>query len=204
MKANKAFDTRTIAELGMLLGITLLMGLTPVGTIPTPFLNVSIVTIPVAIAAIFHGPKGGLICGGAFGLTSLYNAMAGKSVMMAALFAINPLATAFTAIVPRLLEGLLVAIIFNALHRVKRLRSASYYIASLCCPVLNTILFMSCIVMFFYNSDYIQEMVAARGVSNPFSFVVALVGIQGVVEAITCLVIAGTVSQGVDRVLHRR
>ena len=41
-----------MVELALLLAITIIMGTTPLGTIRTPFLSISLVTIPVAIGAI--------------------------------------------------------------------------------------------------------------------------------------------------------
>lgn len=205
MKTEKKnfVDTKTMAELGMLIAITLLMGLTPLGTIPTPFLSISLVTVPVAIAAILDGPKGGTIVGGTFGLTSLINAITGKSGMMSALLMINPFGAVFTTLVPRLLEGLLVGLIFAGLHKIKPLKTPSYYIAAVCCPLLNTLFFMSSIIAFYWNSEYIQNLVIAKGATNPVNFVILLVGVQGIVEAVTCLVIAGAVSQAVAKVLKR-
>ena len=43
---------------------------------------------------------------------------------------------------------------------------------------------MGYIVLVFYKTDYIQERVASLGVANPLSFVVALVGVQGLIEII--------------------
>lgn len=40
-----------MVELALLLAITIIMGTTPLGTIRTPFLSISLVTIPVAIGA---------------------------------------------------------------------------------------------------------------------------------------------------------
>ena len=48
---KKKFDTLTMVELALLLAITIIMGTTPLGTIRTPFLSISLVTIPVAIGA---------------------------------------------------------------------------------------------------------------------------------------------------------
>lgn len=200
---GRFLTTKTMAELGMLIAVTLIMGLTPLGTIPTPFLSISLVTVPVAIAAILTGPKGGLICGGAFGVTSLINAVMGKSAMMAALLAVNPFGAVFTTMVPRLLEGLLVGYIFIALRKVNALKNPAYYLAAVCCPILNTLFFMSSIILFYWNSEYIQGLAAAKGASNPVMFVIILVGVQGVVEAITCLLVAGAVSQALARILHR-
>lgn len=49
--------------------------------------------------------------------------------------------------------------------------------------------------MIFYHTEYIQGIVTALGVTNPFMFVLAFVGIQGLIEAGVCFVIASAVSR---------
>ena len=47
----------------------------------------------------------------------------------------------------------------------------------------------------FYQTDYIQGFAQTFGTTNPFLFVVAFVGVQGLIEAAVCCVIAGAVSR---------
>ena len=68
---------------------------------------------------------------------------------------------------------------------------------------MNTILFMGTVVVLFYQTKYIQTLVNTLGVTNPFTFIIALVGIQGLIEAIVCGVISGTVSLTLAKVLKR-
>lgn len=60
---------------------------------------------------------------------------------------------------------------------------------------------MSAVVLIFYRTEYIQGFVQALGVSNPFTFVVAFVGVQGLIEAAVCFVIAGAVSRALGAAL---
>jgi len=200
---EKKIDTLMLVELAVLVAITIIMGTTPLGTIRTPFLSVSLVTIPVAIGAIVLGYKGGIVCGLTFGLTSLYNALIGASGMMSALMMVNGFCAVFTILVPRVLEGLLTALIYQALRKLLKDVKIRCYIAAICCPLLNTLLFMTCICVFFYNSEYIQGIVASKCVTNPFAFVIALVGIQGVIEAVSCCIIAGTVSMALLKITKK-
>ncbi len=202
-KMNKKIDTKTITELALLIAITLIMGFTPLGTIPTPILVISLVTIPVAVAAIIMGPSGGAIVGGVFGLTSLINAVTGRSALLSTLFAVSPIGVVVTALVPRILEGLLTGLIFVALSKIKPLKSVKYYIAAVCCPLLNTLFFMSSLMIFYYNTEYMQGLAEKFGSTNPVSLIVAMVGIQGVVEAVVCLIIGGAVSQAVSKALKK-
>ena len=109
------------------------------------------------------------------------------------LLSINPVGTAVTCIVPRVLEGLLCGMVFQGIRKVSK--NSAYFAASLACPLLNTLFFMSAVVLIFYHTEYIQGFVQALGVSNPFTFVLAFVGIQGLIEAGVCFLLASAVSR---------
>lgn len=189
---NNTKSTLYMVELALMVAIIFIMAFTPLGYLRTPGLSITFLTVPVAVGAIILGPKGGAVCGLAFGLTSFIQSMIGGS-FGTMLLSINPVGTAFTCIVPRILEGWLCALIFLAMKKVSK--NGSYFVASLACPLLNTLFFMSSLVLIFYNTEYIQGFVTSLGVSNPLMFVVAFVGVQGLIEAGVCFVIASVVSR---------
>ena len=189
--ANKTFTTKYMVELAAMIAIIIIMAFTPLGYIKLPGLTITFLTIPVAVGAIILGPVGGLICGLTFGLTSLYQAVTGGSVFTFALFNISPVFTIILTVVPRTLEGLLTGLIFKVLHNIRSVQKVSYYIASLACPLLNTLLFMSTLVALFYKF----------AASNPFTFVIAFVGTQGAIEAVVCFVVASILSRTLYAVL---
>ena len=174
--AAKRSSTLYMVELAMMIAIILLMSFTPLGYLRTPGLSITLLTIPVAVGAIILGPKGGAVCGLAFGATSFYMAVTGSSAFAAALFNINPFGTFIVCIVARVLEGWITGLIFKAVRG--KMKNGAYLVASLACPLLNTLFFMSTLVLIFYHTDYIQGFVTSLGVSNPFTFVVAFVGVQ--------------------------
>lgn len=200
---NKTTNVRFLTQLALLSAIIILMALTPIGYIRTPFLTVTLITIPVAVGAIILGPKGGTICGLVFGLTSFYTALTAPSVMMGAFMSVNPVFVAILCIVPRILEGFLCGIIYKGFEKGLKNNPVKYYLAGLSCPVLNTLLFMTTLVLFFYNCEYVVNLKEAFGTTNPFAFVVALVGVQAVIEAVSCGVVAGIVSQALSKVLRK-
>jgi hypothetical protein len=62
---------------------------------------------------------------------------------------------------------------------------------------------MGTVVALFYQTDYIQNLVTSLGVSNPLTFIVALVGFQGVIEALVCGIVSGTISLTLAKALKR-
>lgn len=202
MENKTTKGTRSMVELALMSAIIIVMAMTPLGYLKTPVLNITLLTIPVAVGAIILGPKGGAILGAVFGATSFAQAVSGGGGMTAILFQTNPLGVTFLCFVPRILEGFLCGLIFTVPKKTK-MKKASYYIAGISCPVLNTVLFMGTIILMFYQTDYIQSLVSSLGVSNPLAFVIALVGIQGVIEAAVCGVLSGTVAMALSRALKR-
>ena len=199
--SNKKVNVRFMTELALVIAIIIIMALTPLGYIRTPILTLTLITIPVG--AIILGPLGGTLCGLAFGLTSFYTALTAPSTMMAAFMVVNPVYVAILCIVPRIIDGWLCGVIFKALRRGLKSNPLSYYIAGIACPAFNTILFMGTLVLMFYNCDYVVALRDTLGVSNPFVFVIAAVGVQALIEAVFCGFVSGVVTQQLNRMLKR-
>ncbi len=190
----KKTKTLKLAQLALLVAIVLVMAYTPLGYLRTLGLEISFLMIPVTIGAIILGPVEGAILGLVFGLTSFATCF-GSSPFGAALLAISPFYTFISCVVTRVLAGFLTGVIFKVVKKIK----VGYEITSLAGPLLNTLFFMGALVMFFYNSEFIQNLAATLGAANPFTFVIAFVGLQGIVEAVACCVIAAVISKNVHK-----
>ena len=68
---NTKGGTKYLVELALMIAIIFVMAFTPLGYLRTPGLSITFLTVPVAVAAMILGPKGGAICGAACGITSL-------------------------------------------------------------------------------------------------------------------------------------
>ncbi|WP_051656932.1 ECF transporter S component [Butyrivibrio sp. AE3004] len=195
-------ETRYMVETALMIAVTLIMGNTILGTIPTPFLKISIVTVPVALSTMLIGPAAGIICGIVFGINSFVSALTGASGLLSTLFTISPVGVFFTAVIARLLDAAFVGGIYKLIHRGK-LKTASYYITGALMPLFNTVFFMTSLCLFFYNTDYVQSLVSNYNATNPFAFVIAMVGVQAVVEAVIGCILGGTVGVVLAKVLRR-
>ncbi len=202
MEYNRNSKVIYMVELALLIAIILIMAFTPIGYIKTLGLEITLIVVPVAIGATLMGPTGGAVLGAVFGLTSFYQCF-GMSPFGSVLLSINPVFTFITCVPTRILAGWLAGVIFKVLHKNDKTKKISYYAASLAAPLLNTLFFMTCIVLFFYNTDYIQGFAAQLGTSSPFGFVLGFVGINGLVEAIACFVVASAVSKALAVALKR-
>ena len=190
MTATKKMDVRALAILGLMTALVIVFSFTPIGSIPVGPLVITLNTIPVAIAAIALGPKGGLAMGAVFGLMSFLQCIGVgiPSGMGAMLFSISPFLAFIQRFIPRALDGFLVGVIFRACE--KKLGRGACFVAGFFSAFLNTLFFMSALVLLFGNTEYVQGLMNGR---NVIVFICAFVGVNAVVEMISSTLIAGFV-----------
>ena len=210
MVKAKSSNLTYLIELALLVGILLMMNLTGLAMIPLPGQYASIMTVPVAVGAMILGPLAGGVLGGVMGCISFYTAIkTGFSTLflagytggiVVALSFVNP-------IIPRILMGVCVGWIFRAIHRLDRTKTISYYIGGVAAPLLNTLLYMSVLVLIFLNAPTLQELLSeelmAAFKDNILLFVALYVGPQALIEAVLGCVISGSVCKALAVVLKQ-
>lgn len=201
---NNKTNVRFLAQLGLLAAIEIVMKLIGLGSVPVGPLYMSFLTVPIAVGAMTLGPSAGAILGAVFGLVSFKDAMTGASAMTGVFFQISPVHTFILCVVMRAIMGFCVGLLFKALRFIDRKGGWSYFIGALSAPLLNTLFFMGYIVAVFYQTEYIQGLVSTKGASNPLMFVVLLVGVQGLIEAIVCCAAGGVITRAVSSFLGTR
>lgn len=194
----KKKGTLYLVQMALLVAIIILMAFTPIGYIKMPGLEITLIVVPVAVGAVLLGPAGGAVLGGVFGITSFIQCF-GMSPFGAALLQINPALTFLVCVPTRILAGWIAGLVFKAMRKGTHTRKASYYVANLACPVCNTIFFMSMLCICFFQTDFIQGL---AGGANVFAFVIAFVGINGLVEAVACFGIGSAISRILAQVLR--
>ena len=201
MKKNQI---RKMAQLAILIAIMLIFAFTPLGYFKTAGVEITFMVLPVAIGAIVIGPAGGAILGGVFGITSFVQCF-GTSPFGAMLLGINPIFTFITCLVPRVLCGWIAGWIFRALQKVDKTKLVSYCTAALSTALLNTVFFILSIVVFFWKNETFTTTMISWGFSldSFWVFVVAFVGLNGLIEAIVNFVVAAAVGKAVVRYVDK-
>lgn len=196
MKQKKV---KSMALMGLLAAILIIMCYTPLGYLNIGPLAVTFNTIPVAIGALALGPVGGAVTGGVFGLTSFLQCF-GISQLGTNLFAISPLLTIVQCFVPRILDGFLIGLISKGLKSRCSSTFVNGSIVGFCAAFFNTLFYMTSLILVFGNTEYIQSIwtTVAKG-KNAFLFVCAFVGINAVVEWISTTVITGAVGAALSK-----
>lgn len=201
---NRAVSAQELTAKGLLTGVLLVMSFTPLGYFHTLGLDISLMMIPVAIGAMLMGPNTGLWLGFVFGATSFQQALMGTSMFSATLLNINPIGTFILCIPTRMLMGYLTGVCFRWISKMDKTKTVCYFAGGFLAAFLNTILFMSVLLLFFWNTPFIQEINATFGNLNPFLFVFAFVGINGLLEMPASCVVGGMVSKVLAKTVCRK
>ena len=194
----KKTDTRSrtfkLVLLAMLIAVLVVLGYV---NIPMPAgLSITFNMIPVAIAAIALGLPGGAIVGGAFGMISFLQCfnLFGSSAMGVALVGISPLLMFVQRFVSRLLVGVLTALTYKGLKGFKTpLRCGMTGFAA---AFLNTLFFMSLLVLLFGHTEYMRKAMAGRGV---IAYIIASVGVNAVVEMLVAAMVTSAVGTALTK-----
>jgi len=184
--SNEKTKLFRITLISLFIALMLVMNFTPLGYITTGLFSITLMTIPVALGAACTGVTGGIVLGLVFGLTSFLQAF-GIGFMIdpsaAILFNISPLAYTTTCFVPRILVGLISALVFRAFEKKGKVGIPAFLCSAGIVPILNTFLFMS-----FYAILYKDTVLAGAAV---MTVIFSALGINFLVEFAVTL-IAGT------------
>lgn len=197
-KGVRKTKTLMLTQNAVLASIVVLMAFTPIGYLRIGAVEMTFIMIPVAVGAITLGEKSGAFLGLVFGVSSFIQCF-GMSPFGAALLQINPIFTLIMCLVPRVLMGYLCGVIYKLLAKAKK--GIAVIIASFSAPVINTILFIASLMILFGKTDFIMGMRA--GTENLMAFLIAFVGLNGVMEIVTTTLIAPPVALAVEKAVRK-
>ncbi|MBQ2687168.1 MAG: ECF transporter S component [Clostridia bacterium] len=170
----------------ILAALIILMTFTPIGYIPLGPVKMTLITLPVAIGSIVLGARSGVILGSVFGLTSFYTCF-GMDALGNILLGVNPFYTFIMCVVPRILCGLLPALIYKAISKNGTKRDMlAIPVSGASVAIINTVLFLGSMWIFF--AENISELV---GVNSIFALFAAFAGTNGLIE-IAVNIVVGT------------
>ena len=211
LNTKKQHATLMLTQMAVLIAVMLVLETTGLGMLKIGVLEMTILQFPVIVGAMTMGPAAGAGLGLVFGLISFWECF-GKSAFGATLLGINPFFTFLVCVPTRTLMGYLCGLTYKAVHGAlirgksapgQVLKMVPYVAASLAGALLNTVFFMSTLVVLFGSTEYIQGFMDAAGTTNPILFICWFVGLQGFVEALLCAFLGTAVSRGVNAVLRQ-
>ena len=194
---KKNENTLRMVQTAVLAAILIVMAFTPLGYLKIGTISITFLSSPVVVGAIVIGPACGAILGGVFGITSFIQCF-GMDLFGTTLLGINPILTFLMCMVPRILMGLFVGLIFRALIKVDKTKIWSFAVASLSGAVINTVLFVGALILFFGTSEYI------KGFGKNFLAILSvLITINAVVEAAVCMVAGTAITKALSKTMKK-
>ncbi len=184
--------TKKLTTLAILSAVTVVLQLLSgllTGILP---FSLSLVLIPISVAAWYYGISGGLILGGAFGITVFIQCVTGLDQTGLYLYTLDPLATFALSFGRCLLVGLIIGLV----GRLKNNNTALKYIYAAFAPTMNTTVFVALYSLLF--NDVLVG--AASSYESVMSFIiVGLVGINYIIELALNVIILPPLLKALDK-----
>ncbi len=204
----KKSNTLSMVQLALFAALIFLMAFTPfIGYIPLGFTRATIIHVPVIIASVILGPVKGGFLGFLFGLTSLINNTINPT---ATSFAFSPFISLGTGsgnffslvicFVPRILVGVVPHYVYRLTKKPLK-QAPSLVLAGLCGSLTNTLLVMHMILLFFGEQYAAANQKAYEAV---YGFILSIIGINGVPEAIVAAILTLTVCKALFAVQKKQ
>ena len=189
-------QVKTMVGISLLIALVVVMqflsGIIP----PIGGFSISLVLIPIVIGAAVYGPKVGALLGGVFGLIVTINCINGTDLGGAMVFQANPALCVLVVMAKGILAGLAAGWVY------KLLKKKNAYLAMLCaaivCPVVNTGVFVLCMLTFF------KDVLAVwAGGTDIMAYVLTGLVLANFVPELIINIVFGTAGQGVLKVVKK-
>ena len=189
--AKQKLNNKTIAVLGILIGLVVLMAFTPVGYLRAGAVSISFLMIPVAIGAIAKGPWAGALLGTVFGITSFVQCF-GMDPFGTYLASKNIVFTFIMCVICRALAGFLAGLVYKGLSKLKANAFVRSSVTGLLAAAFNTILFVGALILLFGKAT-VSDATGIDPTLGIIALFAAIVGINAILEAVASFILTGAV-----------
>lgn len=182
---------KQIAVTAALSALTILMGIPGLhlGYIQiSPTISLTIMHIPVVLAAILAGLQGGIVTGLIFGLTSLVNAAANPSGVLDPLF-VNPLCS----VLPRIIFGVAAWGIFKLLEKIPYCPKS---VNSLVTAIFSSLIHSFVVIgsMYVFLNGRISEAMNGLGYFALMLMILPGAFLEAIAAAVVCSVVVASIT----------
>lgn len=200
--------TKGMTQMALFSALILLMAFTPfLGYIPLGFTRATIIHIPVIVGALVLGPGKGAMLGFVFGLTSLINNTMNPtptSFVFTPFYSLGEYSGGIQSLIicfiPRILVGVVPYYVYRLVkhfHKKSEVSVPGLMLAGVSGALTNTLLVMNLIFLFFREGYASANEIGVKAV---YGFILSVIGINGVPEAI----VAGVLTVIIGKVLLNR
>lgn len=186
--------TRTVVCMAVLVALMLLFGFTPIGYIPMPFAELTLMCLPVLIGTFVLGLRAGFGLAVVFIITSLIQLVTKPTALALILLDANPVLCVAALIIPRLLIPFAAWIVWKPLER--RWPRLSMALGSAAGSLINTFVFLLLLQVWFAADIASGFRLTAEGAA---ALIWGIVLTNGLPEAALAAIICPPVSRAVSK-----
>ena len=174
--------TKNLTFLGLMLAITIVFDITPLGAVPLGSISATITHIPTVITGVVLGPIAGLVMGTLLGIISMIHALTRPMTVIDPLF-VNPL----ISVLPRMFIGVTSYYAYRLLYK-----AAKIPVASLAAGIVGSLTNTGLVFLMLYLV-YAKDVVDRLGVSFK-AIIISVFTTNAIAEAaITAIITVGIV-----------
>ena len=179
--------------MALVLVLQILGGIIP----PVGGFSISLVLIPIVMGAVLYGPKAGALLGATFGVIVYINCVTGADPGGAMVFQANPVLCLLVVLGKGILAGLAAGAVY------KLIAKWNAHVAMLCaaivCPVVNTGVFICCMLTFF------KDVLAAwAGGGDVIAYILSGLVLLNFMPELIINVVFGTAGHTIIHVVKRK
>ncbi|MBE6958208.1 MAG: ECF transporter S component [Ruminococcaceae bacterium] len=163
---------------------------------PVGGFSISLVLIPVVLGAALYGPGVGALLGATFGTIVFINCVTGADPGGAMVFQANPVLCFLVVMAKGILAGLASGGVYQLLKKVNTF--AAMLAAAIICPVVNTGVFILCMLTFFKD-----VLSAWAGGGDLLAYILTGLVVANFLPELIINVVFGTVGQTVIDVVKK-
>lgn len=195
--------TFLLTETAMLIAILGVMGFTRIGMLPIGPLEITLLLLPVIVGAITGGILVSTILGAAFGIVSFIQCFTINPFGMI-LFEESAFKCFIVCVFTRVLVGLFSGLIYKACAKIDRKGSWSIVVTAASASILNTILFLGSLALFFGSHVFTPQEAVSIGADNVLHFVIATsVSINAPIELLVNTILGSAIGKAVSVAMKR-
>lgn len=186
----KKYSTKNFVIMSFLIALSVLLDISPIGTLRLPIVNATIAHIPTIIGGIIGGPLMGGIVGFSFGMSSLLRNLTMPTSILAFAF-INPL----VSVLPRILVGITSYYVYTAIKKI----SNDYYgiiIGAAVGSITNTVGVLG--MMYIFYAQQIVEKLNPEKTAKVI--LLGIVAAHGVPEMIVAAILTVIIVKSIKRI----
>lgn len=168
---------RGLTFLGLMLAITIILDMTPLGMIPLGAISATIIHVPTIITGIVLGPFAGFIMGTSLGIVGLIHALTRPAAILDPLF-MNPL----VSVLPRMFIGVVSYYVFLGITKLFKKQSLKNSVGSFIGGIAGSLTNTGLVFLMLYLI-YANEVVEKLGASFG-TILIAVFTTNAIAEAI--------------------